>query len=234
VMGCIRRRLMLVGILMLILSVVMSTQYATTKVPYSFGIVHPSNADIRYIGSDNSSADEPRVLRIVDNVSGSRAMVLYCGNHSLGSVRNFTACFGIVNEEQFPVNITYINVSGNGSSFMSIWLHGNRTEEAALEGATSRFLMVDAGVSQTTANSNAWILNAGNGDPTNMNGTAIQTTWDQTAHIRYNSTTLIDARNGTKDFIWVQVSISLGFNLTINPPYEGQIWIHYKASTHGI
>ena len=42
------RRLTLIGIMIIVLSVTMATQYATTKVGYSYSIVHPSNADIRF------------------------------------------------------------------------------------------------------------------------------------------------------------------------------------------
>lgn len=149
---------------MVILSMTKATQYATTKISYSYGIVHPSNADIRFVGADNSSADEPRALRIPENVSGSRYTQLNLGNQSLGAVRNYTAAFAIVNEEQFPINITHINISGNGSTFISIWLHENHSNEAALEDSTARIQMVNSGVSLTTANTNAWILASGNGD----------------------------------------------------------------------
>jgi len=46
----------------------MATQYAVTKVGYEFSIVHPSDADIRFIGSDNST--DGRVLR-VDGANGT-------------------------------------------------------------------------------------------------------------------------------------------------------------------
>ena len=45
----IDRRLTLVGVMFIILSMSMATQYATTRVTYSFSIVHPSESDIRYI-----------------------------------------------------------------------------------------------------------------------------------------------------------------------------------------
>jgi len=75
------RRLTLIGIMIIVLSVTMATQYATTKVGYSYSIVHPSNADIRFIGSDNSS-DGTRVLRVDgDNSSGSRNVKVKLGGN---------------------------------------------------------------------------------------------------------------------------------------------------------
>ncbi|MEA3458072.1 MAG: hypothetical protein U9R21_05280, partial [Candidatus Thermoplasmatota archaeon] len=65
----IDRRLMLLGVMLVVLSVAVATQYATTKVNYSYSIVHPSNADIRFVASDNSSEDGNRLLRVADNDS---------------------------------------------------------------------------------------------------------------------------------------------------------------------
>ncbi len=75
------RRLTLIGIMIIVLSVTMATQYATTKVGYSYNIVHPSNADIWFIGSDNSS-DGTMVLRVDgDNSSGSRNVKVKLGGN---------------------------------------------------------------------------------------------------------------------------------------------------------
>lgn len=75
------RRLTLIGIMIIVLSVTMVTQYATTKVGYSYSTVHPSNADIRFIGSDNSS-DGTMVLRVDgDNSSGSRNVKVKLGGN---------------------------------------------------------------------------------------------------------------------------------------------------------
>lgn len=111
------RRLTLIGIMIIVLSVTMATQYATTKVGYSYSIVHPSNADIRFIGSDNSS-DVTRVLRVDgDNSSGSRNVkVKLGGNWTENYNKTYTAAFGIVNEERFNVTITHINVSTESGS----------------------------------------------------------------------------------------------------------------------
>ena len=118
------RRLVLIGVMLVVLSMTMATQYATTEVNYSFAIVHPSDADIRYIGSDNSSGDSQRVLRATNNAA-SPTVTIELGDWMPSSEKNYTALFGIVNEEQFAVNITYINVSGTNPSYLTIWLHGD-------------------------------------------------------------------------------------------------------------
>src|SRR5512137_943577 len=126
----IDRRLVLLGIVIIVLSMTMATQYATTKVAYSFAIVHPSDADIRFIGSDNSSGDSQRVLRVTNNdTGGPYSVTIELGSWMPNSQKNYTAAFGIVNEEVQAVNITYVNVSGVNASYLDIWLHGDRSED---------------------------------------------------------------------------------------------------------
>ena len=84
--------------MLVVLSMTMATQYATTRVSYSFAIVHPSEADIRYIGSDNSSGDSQRVLRATNNTT-SPTVTIERGDWMPSSEKNYTAAFGIVNEE---------------------------------------------------------------------------------------------------------------------------------------
>jgi hypothetical protein len=218
--------------MLIVLSMTMATQYATTKVAYTFGIVHPSNADIRFVGSDNSSNDIMRVLRVTNNASGSRYVEIKLGNWFPGSTKNYTAAFAIVNEERFPVNITYVNISGTAASYVDIWLHGNRTLDAPLEVASARVKVVTAGVALQGASSHAWILATGNGNPADMNGTAILTPWDSTSHVRYNQTTTIFAKNSTRDFVWVQVCLNIPTNAADASTATGSIWIHFAATTH--
>jgi len=225
----IDRRLTFIGVLLIVLSMTMATQYATTKVSYTFGIVHPSNADIRFVGSDNAS--DGRVLRVVNNASNSRYITVNLGSFFPNSLKNYTAAFAIVNEEGFKVNITHCNVSGTAASYITIYLHNNRTTEAANEVASARYLLVSSGVSQSTWNTNAWVLAAGNLDASNMNGTAIRTPWDGTKYVRYNSTTTIQAHNYTRDWVWVQININIPSNADAVTA-TGQIWFHFRASTH--
>jgi len=231
----IDRRLTFIGVMLIVLSMTMATQYATTKVSYTFGIVHPSNADIRFVGSDNSSDAAGRVLRITNNASGSRNVVISLGDWMPNSVKNYTAAFAIVNEEGFKVNITHINISGTGASNISIYLHGNRTTDAVSEVASAKVLSVSAGVSQHTAANCEWILGAGDGDTSTMNGSGVNkilTPWDTTQHVRYNHTSTQFAKNNTRDYVWVQISISISSTAPDQAAATGQIWIHFKANTH--
>ena len=225
------RRLTLIGIMVIILSVTIATQYATTKVGYSYSIVHPSNADIRFIGSDNSS-DGIMVLRVDgDNSSGSRNVkVKLGGNWTENYNKTYTAAFGIVNEERFNVTITHINVSTEaGSDYLQIWLHGDRDAIAGSDG-TSVMVRNKASLG-FDASSSAWALGTGNQNAENMNtgGAAINTPWNETAHVRY-SLSDVDAVNGTDDYVWVQISLDIPDGAA-SGAQSGLVWIHFKATT---
>ena len=102
----IDRRLVLIGVMLIVLSMTMATQYAIIRTSYSYSLVHPSNADIRFIASDNST-DGIFLLRINGtNGTTNSELILSFGNISANQNKTYTAAFGIVNEESVAVNIT--------------------------------------------------------------------------------------------------------------------------------
>ena len=216
------RRLVILGITIIVLRMTMATQYAITRVSYSFGIVHPSDADIRYIGSDNSSGDDQRVLRATNNAT-SPTITIELGDWMPNSEKNYTAAFGIVNEEQFAVNITYINVSGTGSSNLTIWLHGDRDADYTGE-AADQVKVVNDGSALYGASDVVWTLAAGNNDTFDCD--AGNTDWDETSHVRYSIDDATNAQSETHDFVWVGVSLDIASDAP-----TGTIYIHFKAST---
>jgi hypothetical protein len=221
--------------MLVVLSMTMATQYGATKIGYSYSVVHPSNADVRFIGADNSSDDGNRVLRVDgSNASGQQSLKVELGNWAPNQFKNYTAAFGIVNEEGFAVNITHATVNGTGTSYMDIWLHANRTTNANDEPAASKVLLVDAGSAQLTSSNCAWVLAAGNSNANNMcadGSTQLTTGWDGTSHVRYYVAAETNASvNSTSDFVWVQISLDLPSNAAEND-YTGTIWIHFEAST---
>ena len=123
-----RKKLVILAVLFLVTNMLLATQYAVTKIGYEYYIVHPSDSNVRYIGSDNTTGG--RVLRMTgSNTTGVIKIVL--GNWSVGTNKMYSAAFGIVNEEDVPVSITHINVSATtGYSYMRIWLHGDRDANA--------------------------------------------------------------------------------------------------------
>jgi len=226
----IDRRLVLIGVMLVVLSMTMATQYAITKVNYSFAIVHPSNADIRYIGSDNSSDDGLRVLRVNNNASGTQFVTMELGDWMPNSRKNYTAAFGIVNEEQFAVNITHINVTGTNASYLTVWLHGDRDANYAGDVADQVIKVIDSGSALWDSDDVVWTLAAGNGDYTDMNGSDVSTDWDGTSHIRYSIDDSYDAVNETHDFVWVGVSLNVPDKAGAGSP-TGTIYINFKATT---
>lgn len=228
----IDRRLTLLGVMLVVLSMTMATQYVTTKVGYRYSLVHPSEADVRFIGSDNASGGA-RLLRVNDNTS-NQYMILELGNWTVGQNKSYTAAFGIVNEEPFSVNITHINISGTSSShnYMYILLHSNRQTNAWAESAGNKAYMWNGSSgADGTSSTCKWKLGAGDGNKSSMSGSSLSTPWDDTAHVRYSTDNSTAATNGTSDFVWVQITIDIPQGTAPIASATGQIWIHFKANT---
>jgi hypothetical protein len=233
----IDKRLAIIGILIVITAMVMATQYAVTRLGYEYNIVHPSNADLRYIGSDNSS-DGVRVLR-VSGMNGTNASVkLAFGNYSTNQTYTYTASFGIVNEERFPVNITHIDVTSSNWTYMKIWLHGNRNADASDNTSDpSGVYMFNNGTIVNTSNTTAWILATGNKNTSDMCSNvsdrinnSCNTTWDETAHVRY-SLNNTNATSSLSDYVWVQITIEITNVVDYDGPHIGLIYVHFAADT---
>lgn len=229
----VNRRLALLGVMLVVLSMTMATQYAVTKVGYSFSIVHPSNADIRFIGSDNST--DGRVLRVDgSNGTGMEYLKLTFGNWSANSNKTYTAAFGIVNEETVSVNITHINVSNaTGADYVQIWLHANRSQNA-INATDDSVFMWDRGTSKNLSTTTAWVLAAGNQNTKNMCAdgvTQLTTDWDVApGYVRYSLNNVNYSVSGTSDFVWVQISINIPSSPDAAGSHTGTIWIHFESS----
>ena len=231
----VNTRLFLIGLLLLISAMVFATQFAVTKVSYDFNIVHPSNANIRLIGSDNAT-DNLRLLRVAGSNVTRVTLKLALGNFTMDQRNYFSAAFGIVNEENFAVNITYFNVSAPNCTYMKIWLHGDRDANAnsTLNDPTS-VLMYYNGTIMHAGNASAWTLAAGNRNPADMCSNisdrvnhTIPTPWDQTSHVRY-SRNETNASSSHSDFVWVQVEIEVPASADFSGLHEGTIYVHFQA-----
>ena len=234
----VSKKWMLLAVLFLILNMIVATQYAVTRLGYEFTIVHPCDASIRYIGSDNST-DAIRVLRVGGSNTTNVFLKLQLGNvYSTNMKRTFTAAFGIVNEELHPLNITHINVSSSNHTYMKIWLHGNRTANAnSTTTDPSSVFMWDNNTMVNASNTTAWILAAGNNDTSNMcanvsdsANTTIPTPWDETAHVRY-SLNNTDAVSNVSDFVWVQITLDIPNSVETVGVHTGTIWVHLEYET---
>ena len=241
----LNRKMMILGVLLLVLNMTIATQYAVTKIGYEYNIVHPSDANIRFIGSDNTTGG--RVLR-VDGPNGTASLKLTFGNWSAGTNKIYSAAFGIVNEEQVAVNIMYINVSSVNYTYMQIWLHGDRSANAnnTIYDPTTVF-MYDNGSIVNESTTIAWTLAPGDNDPNNMCSNIsdrdtynISTPWDETQHVRYslNNTNAYGigvmgrTASNASDFVWVQIAIDIpSDNLDGSGAHTGTIWIHFEADT---
>ena len=233
----VNKKLMTLAVLFLVLNMITATQYAVTKLGYTYSLVHPCDASIRFIGSDNSS-DGDRVLRVADgNNDTNIQLTLRLGSvYSANMEKTFTAAFGIVNEETYALNITHINVSSVNHTYMKIYLHGNRTENANSTATDpSGVLMWDNDTMVNASDTTAWILAPGNATPSEMcynisdrAKCTVQTPWDETANVRY-STTNYDAVSNVSDFVWVQITVSIPKSIEGAGTHSGTIWIHLES-----
>ena len=150
-------------------------------------------------------------------------------------VRTYSAAFGIVNEESYPLNITHINVSSLNATYMKIYLHGNRTADASNSTLdNSSVLMWNNNTMVNASDTTAWTLAAGNDNSSNMcynvsNSTncTIPTPWDNTSHVRYSLNNSVAASN-VSDFVWVQITMDIPETVEMIGTYTGTIWIHLE------
>ena len=129
----------------------------------------------------------------------------------------YSAAFGIVNEEDVPVSITYINVSSQNYTYLQIWLHGDRSANAnsTINDPTS-VLMYDNGTIVNTTNTTAWTLAPGDNDPSDM-----------CSNVGMMGRTALNA----SDFVWIQIGIDIPNAVDDNGAHTGTIWIHFEADT---
>lgn len=234
----VSKKWLLLAVLFLILNMIIATQYVVIKIGYEYYIVYPCNADIRYIGSDNST-DGIRVLRVIGiNVTNVGVKLRLGGNFTTNQVKTYTAAFGIVNEENHSVNITHINVSSSNHTYLKIWLHGDRDTNAnsnTIDNIT--VFMWNNNTLVNASDTTAWTLAAGNDNPNNMCynvsdriNCSVNTTWDEVAHVRY-SLNDTNATSNISDFIWVQISIDIPDTTDFLSLHSGTIWIHLEKET---
>lgn len=226
---------MILAVLFVILNMVAATQYAVTKLGYEFTIVHPCDSGTRLIGSDNST-DNIRVLRVAgSNTTNVRLKLALGDKYSTNMVRTFTAAFGIVNENNFSLNITHINVSSSNHTYMKIYLHGNRTADASNSTLdNSSVFMWNNNTLVNASNTTAWVLRAGNDNSTNMcynvsnsSNCTISTPWDETAHVRFSTNNSLAASN-VSDFVWVQITMDIPEAVETIGTHTGTIWINFE------
>jgi len=236
----VNKRWMLLAVLFLVLNMIVATQYAVTKIGYTYTLVHPSDASIRFIGSDNSS-DGIRVLRVAGSNVSNIQLTLRLGDvYSSNMKKTFTAAFGIVNEETYDLNITYINVSSANYTYMKIWLHGNRTANAnSTTTDPSSVFMWNNNTIVNASNTTAWILRGGDANSSSMcynvsdrSNCTIPTPWDETAHVRY-SINNTNAVSNVSDFVWVQIEIEIPDTIESMGTHSGTIWIHLTSDAGG-
>jgi len=209
-----QKRTAIVVLGLLALSAVAATQYATVQLGYSFGITG-SDSGIRYVGHD-LGVDNVILLRADDDQGQN--MRLELGDWARGQTVTYTGAFGIVNENQYGINITSVSVDGSGNASIYMWLHNNVDTKATLDSGT---LIFNDGAG---AQSFYWPLAAGNGNAADANGVA--TPLNGVSHTRV----LTGSDNAAgSDHVWVQIKLVIPQSASTGS-YSGTISFTFEES----
>jgi len=228
-------RLFILGMLLLITTMAVATQFAIIDIKYEYEIIIPIIPDygVKYIGSDNSS-DGIRLLRAEQNKTDSYKIVL--GNVSDNYNWIYSAAFGIVNEDTFYKNITHIEVISSTPTYLKIWLHGRKDVNANnISNDPTSVLMYDNGTIVSSSNTIAWTLAPGDNDAkticsniSDRNTYTNITSWDETAGVRF-SLNNSNVQNELSDYVWVQVELDIPYSVDISESNIGVIYIHFTS-----
>ncbi len=206
-----QKRASLIVLSMLMLSTIAATQFAQSDLGYSFSITG-GDSGIRFIGHDYG-VDGTILLR-ADNADGSN-LRMELGDWARGQTVTYTGAFGIVNENQYAINMTSVSVTGSGNASIYAWLHNNANTEAVSDGGTMIFDNGDG------AQDFYWLLTAGNGNAADANG--ISTPLNAQSHTR----TLIASDNAANtDHVWVQIKLIIPQSAS-NGQFSGTISFNF-------
>jgi len=228
-------RLFVIGMLLVITTMAVATQFALTDINYELIVDIPVIPDygIIYIGSDNLS-DGIRLLR--KDPSDVKNFKLALGNISTNYHFTYSAAFAIVNEDDFVKDITYIDVFSSTSSYLKIWLHGNKNANANnISNDPTSVLMYDNGTIVNQSNTVAWILGSGDRNAStlctntsNREENTHFTRFDETAGVLYSlNNTKIDS--GISDYVWVQIELDIPPSTNMDEVYLGEMHIHFES-----
>ncbi len=211
----VRKKVLLAGIEIAMLSAAIATQYARVSIAYEYGI-SANNGAIRFIARD-TAPDGKYVLQNVGNT-----LKLSFGSFTPGTNKTYTAAFGIVNEESFNIYLYNVSVMGSGSQYVKIWLHKNPNVTASNDASS---ILVWDGSHKTFSNITFY---AGNNDASNAYSDAgmISTPLDVTNNVRYNTASGTIGNNN--DYWWVQVSIDIP-NGVSDATYTGNILFSFTS-----
>ena len=211
----VRKKVLLVGIAIAMLSAAIATQYARVSIAYEYGISATDGA-IRFIARDFA----PDGKYVLQNDSNTLKLVL--GKFTPGTNKTYTAAFGIVNEENFSIYLYNISVTGSGAQYMKIWLHKNPNISA--EDDDNKTLVWD-GEHGGYTNFNNITFYAGNNDPSDANSSNGEILTPLSDGIRYNTTS--GTIGSDNDYWWVQITLDIPQG--VSGTYNGNILFKFTT-----
>ena len=241
---------------LVVLSVINATQFARVGAAYSYTVSN-MGADVHFITCDGNPVDNTKPL-LVSSANASYSISL--GTWCPGTNKTFTAAFGIVNEEDYPITLVGVNVEGTGIVNMHIFAHSNKGKTCTID----KIVTDDASKRETNADaanqiaalwngtlgasakaSGTWVLGAGddNGatyDDNPAAGNNYNATW-QGAGINAWKYDKVDdwgmsagqtATNGTSDYVWIEICLQIPpGTVSSETAYTGTISFMFEAST---
>ena len=211
----VRKKALLVGVAIAMVSAAIATQYARVSIAYEYGI-SASDGAIRFIARD-IAPDGNYVLRKDGNI-----LKLSLGSFTPGTNKTYTAAFGIVNEESFNIYLYNVSITGSGSGNIKIWLHKNPNVTA--ENDASKILVWNGGYVDF-ANVTFYAGNNSANDA-DSNAEKILTPFNDTQGVRYNTTSGVIGENN--DYWWVQISVDIP-NDEDDGTYTGNIFFSFTS-----
>ena len=223
--------------LLVITTMAVATQFALTDIEYEYIISILPDYGIKYIGSDNSS-DGIRVIRVDQDEADSYKLAL--GNISTNYQWIYSAAFAIVNEDKFIKHITHIEVFSSNSTYLKIWLHGDKDANANnVSNDSTSVLMYDNGTVVNGSDTVAWVLAAGDRNATTICSNTTDrkrytnmTSWDETAGVRY-SLNNTDVKSEISDYVLVQVEVNIPPSADTDEVHLGVMYIHFESHLSG-
>ena len=210
----VRKKALLVGVAIAMVSAAIATQYARVSIAYEYGI-SASDGAIRFIARD-IAPDGNYVLRKDGNI-----LKLSLGSFTPGTNKTYTAAFGIVNEESFNIYLYNVSVTGSGSGNIKIWLHKN--PNVTVENDASKILVWN-GSYVDFANVTFYAGNNSANDADSNAGKIL--TPSNTQGVRYNTTSGVIGENN--DYWWVQISVDIP-NDEDDGTYTGNIFFSFTS-----
>ncbi len=215
------KKIFVIFTISIVVTALVAMEYLRTKSGYEYGVTTFS-PHIKWIsrGQCLDVNHTGLIIRSYDN----QTYKLELGNWTVNSQRIYPCAFGIVNEENYHLTLLEIEVSGNISQYIRVWLHANprllcNSTIGGVDGTESSENMTLMWNYTNGTSGNYWILCRGDGNastykveyPLNT-ATTYSCVWNESYNVwLWNENERGVARNNSllTDTVWVEIDIDI-------------------------